>query len=94
MGGVALQADHPRQAHGGLAAAGFRLLLNKQVAVVLQRHGQGFLADVLLYRDGVKRIVFSPFGNVRQGEDAARQQAAGLQIVGKLRQLVFHLAKG
>ncbi len=42
-----LQADSARQAYGGLAAAVFRLLLDKQMAVVAQGVRQGRLADVL-----------------------------------------------
>jgi hypothetical protein len=72
-----LQADSTRQADGGLAAAGFRLLLDKQMAVVAQGEIQRRLAGVLDHRNVRQRIVLGIFTDCRQFKHPARQQSTG-----------------
>ena len=69
-----LQADSPWQTDGGLAAAVFRLLLDKQMAVVAQGEGQRRLAAVLHHRYVRQRIVLGILTDRRQFKYPGRQQ--------------------
>ena len=73
------QANRPVEAYRRLAAAVFRLLLNKQMAVVPERHLQRALADVLRDLNGIQRRVLRLFAHRRQFENPRRQQAAAAQ---------------
>ena len=90
---IGLQTDHARQPHGRLAAALFRLLLDKKMAIVFHRQLQCGLADVLLHVDGVQRVVLGPFDYLWQGKNARGQQSAGLQTFCQGQQLVFYFPK-
>ena len=92
--GVSLQANRAGQAHGGLTAAGFRLLLDKQMAVVPERHLQRGFAGMLNHIDAVERLVFRILAYRRQLKDAGGQQAALAQGLFQLLQFALELAKG
>ncbi|MNE60824.1 hypothetical protein D3C80_1559960 [compost metagenome] len=75
---IALQANHPRQAHGGFAAAFLRLLVDKQMTVMGERQRHGLLTDMLFHLNGVQLVVLCTFGNVRQCKNARSQQSTAL----------------
>ena len=78
--GIRLQADDAGQANGGLTAAIFGLLLDEKATIVLQRHFQRRLANMLRHLNGVQRVVFCAFCHLGQGKDAGGQQAAVLKL--------------
>ena len=72
-----LQADSTRQADGGFAAAGFRLLLDKQMAIVSQGEIQRRLPGVLDDSNVRQRVMLGIFTDCRQLKHPARQQSTG-----------------